>query len=312
MEVSYLHYTTMYECLENIMEQPSEECGKFYKVLYVSTVPTIDDQSTSTAGVDVDVIPAAAAEPSIPSPTPTTQPPPPPPSQELPSTSQVIPAPPPSPIAKPSSPPQQQQPSQPTYDAEISLDLLHTLLETCIILTRKVEALEQDKVAQALEIIMLKQRVKKLERKDKLKVSGLRRLRKDAAEPAQPSPTPPPPQELPSISHVGTAQRVKSSTDTVIDDQEDTSKQKGIIANLDADKDATLEDVNAGKDAEAADDVANVADDDVDDVVAEDAAEPAQPSPTPPPPQELPSISHVAPTPPLSPIAQPLSPPQQQ
>nr|GFD15922.1 hypothetical protein [Tanacetum cinerariifolium] len=62
----------------------------------------------------------------------------------------------------------------------------------------------------------------------------------------------------------------------------------------------------------AADDVANVADDDVDDVVAEDAAEPAQPSPTPPPPQELPSISHVAPTPPLSPIAQPLSPPQQQ
>nr|GEX47137.1 hypothetical protein [Tanacetum cinerariifolium] len=43
---------------------------------------------------------------------------------------------------------------------------------------KKVEALEQDKVAQALEIIKLKQRVKKLERKNKLKVSGLRRLRK--------------------------------------------------------------------------------------------------------------------------------------
>nr|GEU43785.1 hypothetical protein [Tanacetum cinerariifolium] len=42
----------------------------------------------------------------------------------------------------------------------------------------KVEALEQDKVDQALEIIKLKQRVKKLERKNKLKVSGLRRLRK--------------------------------------------------------------------------------------------------------------------------------------
>nr|GEX49159.1 hypothetical protein [Tanacetum cinerariifolium] len=59
----------------------------------------------------------------------------------------------------------------------------------------KVEALEQDKVAQALEIIELKQRVKKLERKNKLKVSRLRRLRK-----------------------VGTAQRVKSSADTDVAD----------------------------------------------------------------------------------------------
>nr|GEV88685.1 hypothetical protein [Tanacetum cinerariifolium] len=120
------------------------------------------------AGVDVDAIPAAADEPSIPSPTPTTQPPP-LPSQELPSTSQVIPTPPLSPIAKPSSPPQQQQPSQPTHDVEISLDLLHTLMERCTTLTRKVEALKQDKVAQALEIIKLKQRVKKFERKNKLK-----------------------------------------------------------------------------------------------------------------------------------------------
>nr|GEU42951.1 hypothetical protein [Tanacetum cinerariifolium] len=128
------------------------------------------------ASVDVDVVPAAATEPSIPSPTPTTQPPL--PSQELPSTAQVIPTPQPSLIAKPSLPPQQQQPSQPTHDAEISLDLLHTLLETCTTLTKKVETLEQDKMAQALEIIKLKQRVKKLERKNKLKVSGLRRLKK--------------------------------------------------------------------------------------------------------------------------------------
>nr|GEV40962.1 reverse transcriptase domain-containing protein [Tanacetum cinerariifolium] len=126
------------------------------------------------AHVDVDDVPAA--EPSIPSPTPTTKPPP--PSQELPSTSQVIPTPPPSPIAEPSSPLQQQQSSQPIHDAKISMDLLHTLLKTCITLTKKVEDLEQDKVAQALEIIKLKQRVKKIERKNKLKVSGLRRLRK--------------------------------------------------------------------------------------------------------------------------------------
>nr|GEV12574.1 hypothetical protein [Tanacetum cinerariifolium] len=61
------------------------------------------------------------------------------------------------------------------------------------------------------------QRVKKLERKNKLKVSGLRRLTK-----------------------VGTAQRVKSSGDTVIDD---VSKQGDIIANMDSDEDVTLKDV---------------------------------------------------------------------
>nr|GEV50243.1 hypothetical protein [Tanacetum cinerariifolium] len=139
---------------------------------------------------------------------------------ELPSTSQVIPTPPPSPIDKPSSSPQQQQPLQPTHDAEISLDLLHTLLETCTTLTRKVEALEQDKVAQALEILQIKQRVKKLERKNKVKLSGLKRLRK-----------------------VGTTQRVESSVDTVMDDQEDASKQGEIIASIDADEDVTLKDV---------------------------------------------------------------------
>nr|GEU34567.1 hypothetical protein [Tanacetum cinerariifolium] len=51
---------------------------------------------------------------------------------------------------------------------------------------RKVEALEQDKVAQALEITKLKQWVRKLERKNKLKVSVLRRLKKDdKLEPAE-------------------------------------------------------------------------------------------------------------------------------
>nr|GFA90409.1 hypothetical protein [Tanacetum cinerariifolium] len=151
------------------------------------------------------------AEPILPSPTPTTQPPP---SQELPSTSHVIPTPPPSLIAEPSSLP---QPQQPTHDVEISMYLLHTLLETYTTLTRNVKALDKDKVAQALEIIKLKHRVKKLERKNKLKVSGLRRLRK-----------------------VGTTQRVESSADAIMDDQEDASKQGEIIANIDVDKDVTL------------------------------------------------------------------------
>nr|GFD25832.1 hypothetical protein [Tanacetum cinerariifolium] len=50
----------------------------------------------------------------------------------------------------------------------------------------------------------LKQRVMRLEKKNKLKVSGLKRLRK-----------------------VRTTQRIESSADTVMDDQEDTSKQGG-------------------------------------------------------------------------------------
>nr|GEU65276.1 hypothetical protein [Tanacetum cinerariifolium] len=148
-----------------------------------------------TAGVNIDDVPVADAEPFIPSPPPTTQLPPPSPEQEQPSTSQVIPTPPPSPIAQSPSPPQQQPPSQPSHDAGILMDLLQTLLETCTTLTRRVENLDDDKIAQALEITKLKQRVKKLEMRNKLKVSKLRRLKKD-----------------------GTAQRVETSDDAVMDD----------------------------------------------------------------------------------------------
>nr|GEX52119.1 hypothetical protein [Tanacetum cinerariifolium] len=150
--------------------------------------------SISAASVAIDDVLIAVDEPSIPSPTPTTQPPP--PSQDLPSTSQVQPTPPPSLIAQPPLPQQQQlQPSQPSHDAEILMDLLRTLLETYATLTRRVKHLEQDKIAQSLEIKKLKQRVKKLERMNKLKIYKLRRLKR-----------------------VGTAQRVDTSKDTVMDD----------------------------------------------------------------------------------------------
>nr|GEU64004.1 hypothetical protein [Tanacetum cinerariifolium] len=102
-----------------------------------------DDDVADEGAASVDDVPAAVDESSILSPTPTTQPP----SQELPYTSQVIPTLPPSPIAQPPSPQQQLQPS---HDAEILMDLLHTLLETCTTLTRRVEHLEQDKIAQTL------------------------------------------------------------------------------------------------------------------------------------------------------------------
>nr|GEX52535.1 putative ribonuclease H-like domain-containing protein [Tanacetum cinerariifolium] len=50
--------------------------------------------------------------------------------------------------------------------------------ETCATLSQKVAHLEQDKIAQALEIIKLKKRVQKLEKKRRYKSSGLKRLRK--------------------------------------------------------------------------------------------------------------------------------------
>nr|GFB96249.1 hypothetical protein [Tanacetum cinerariifolium] len=107
------------------------------------------------------------------------------------------------------------------------MTLLNTLLETCAILTKQVANLEQDKIAQAIEITKLKQRVKCLEKKRQFKSLGLKRLRK-----------------------VGTAQRVESSADTVMDDREDASKQ-GEIAELDADEDVTSEKVNAEETDEA-------------------------------------------------------------
>nr|GEV82161.1 putative ribonuclease H-like domain-containing protein [Tanacetum cinerariifolium] len=113
--------------------------------------------------------------PSIPSPTPPT--PPPQQSQDLPSTSQEA-------------------------------------LDASAALTRRVEHLEYDKVAQALEITKLKRRVKKLEKGNRVKVLKLKRLQK-----------------------VGTSQRIDTSDDTVM---KDASNQGRMIDDLDKDDDAVL------------------------------------------------------------------------
>nr|GFA84508.1 hypothetical protein [Tanacetum cinerariifolium] len=55
-------------------------------------------------------------------------------------------------------------------------------LDACAALTRRVEHLKHDKVAQALEITKLKKRVKKLERANKVKVLKLKRLKKVAGD----------------------------------------------------------------------------------------------------------------------------------
>nr|GEY69328.1 hypothetical protein [Tanacetum cinerariifolium] len=67
------------------------------------------------------------------------------------------------------------------------MPLLNQLLETCATLTNKVTNLEQDKIAQAIQITKLKQRVRRLEKKRQFKSLGLKRLRKDTneAEPAK-------------------------------------------------------------------------------------------------------------------------------
>nr|GEW01097.1 hypothetical protein [Tanacetum cinerariifolium] len=113
----------------------------------VDDVPAAGVADEGAANVNFDVVLAAVDEPSIPSPTPPTQPPP--PLQDQPSTSQVQHTLPQSSQAQLSSPQQQPQPLQ---DAEFSTDLFHNLLDICTTLTRRVENLEQNKIALALEI----------------------------------------------------------------------------------------------------------------------------------------------------------------
>nr|GEU91734.1 uncharacterized mitochondrial protein AtMg00810-like [Tanacetum cinerariifolium] len=123
---------------------------------------------------------------------------------------------------------------QPQQAANFPMSLLQEVMDACAALTRRVEHIEFDKVAQALEITKLKKRVKKLERRNKVRVLKLRRLQK-----------------------VGTSQRVETFDDTVMDDE---SNQGRMIAKMDQDDVVVLEDdkeedkdvVDAVKDVEKA------------------------------------------------------------
>nr|GEV25888.1 reverse transcriptase domain-containing protein [Tanacetum cinerariifolium] len=72
--------------------------------------------------------------------------------------------PPQSPQVQPPSPQPRPQPQQ---AAEFPMSLLQEVMDTCAALARRVEHFEFDKVAQAMDIIKLKQRVKKLEKRNK-------------------------------------------------------------------------------------------------------------------------------------------------
>nr|GEV31998.1 xylulose kinase-1 [Tanacetum cinerariifolium] len=168
-----------------IVERQVGEGADEVNVEDVSVVGVAAEGAASVAEYEVH---AAVDEPSLPSPPPPTQQPL--PSQDIPSTSQ---------------------------NAGISIDLLQNLLDTCTTLTKRVEHLEQDKIAQALEITKLRHRVKKLERRNK--ASKLKRLKR-----------------------VGTTHKTETSDDIVMDD---VSKQGRMITDMDADVDVTLKDVVA-------------------------------------------------------------------
>nr|GFA72297.1 hypothetical protein [Tanacetum cinerariifolium] len=157
-----------------------------------------DDNATEEPVTAVDDV----EDQSIPSPTPPT-----PPShkpQDIPSISQA---------QSPPPQPQSSIPAQP-QGVDFLMSLLQEALDTCAALTRRVEHLEHDKVAQNLVITKLKTRVKKLERANKVKTLKLKRLRK-----------------------VGTSQRIESSDDTII---EDVSNQGRMIDELDKDEGVEL------------------------------------------------------------------------
>nr|GEW70124.1 glutamic acid-rich protein-like [Tanacetum cinerariifolium] len=121
--------------------------------------------------------------------------------------------------ALPSSPPQE----QPTNTFDSSMTLLNTLMETCATLSQKVAHLEQDKIAQALEILKLKRKVKKIEKTRRSKSLALKRLRK-----------------------VGTSQRVESSLKLLWVLRRMHPNRGRKIAKIDTDDDIILE-VNAAE-----------------------------------------------------------------
>nr|GEX21435.1 copia protein [Tanacetum cinerariifolium] len=181
---------------------------------HVKEVNTSDAAKGDDSAVHGEV-PIVAEEQSIPSPIPPTPPLQPP--QDIPSTSQVQQTPPQSPQVQPPSPRPQTQPQpQPQQAAEFPMSLLQEVMDTCVALTRRVEHLKFNRVAQALEITNLKKRVKKLEKMNKVRVLKLKRLRR-----------------------VETSQRVETSDDTMMDDE---SNQGRMIAKMDQDDTVVLED----------------------------------------------------------------------
>ncbi|GKF10428.1 hypothetical protein Tco_0048354, partial [Tanacetum coccineum] len=93
---------------------------------------------------------------------------------------------------------------------------LNELIELSTNLSQRVLDLENTKTSQATKITKLKERDKKLERRNKSRTPGLKRLRK-----------------------VGRSARIESYEDKGLGAQEDASKQGRKNADLDADAEVT-------------------------------------------------------------------------
>ncbi|GKA64525.1 hypothetical protein Tco_0764232 [Tanacetum coccineum] len=101
---------------------------------------------------------------------------------------------------------------------------LNELMELCTNLSQRVLNLENTKTSQAVKITKLKERVKKIERRNKSRTLGLKRLRK-----------------------VGRSAKVISFENEGLGAQEDASKQGRKNADLDADAEVTLVDEAQGR-----------------------------------------------------------------
>ncbi|GKC67924.1 hypothetical protein Tco_1100522 [Tanacetum coccineum] len=114
--------------------------------------------------------------------------------------------------------------NDPLLSGEDSMQLSELMI-LCTNLQTQVLDLEKAKDAQAKEIVDLKKRVQKLERKKKSRTTGLQRLRK-----------------------VGESSRVESSEDKEsLGDHEDASKQGRSIEDIDKDADVSLVDDTQGR-----------------------------------------------------------------
>ncbi|GJY67481.1 hypothetical protein Tco_0469719 [Tanacetum coccineum] len=114
-------------------------------------------------------------------------------------------------------------PNDPLLSCEDRLKL-NELMELYTTLSQRVLDLENTNTSSATKITKLKERVKKLERRNKSRTPGIKRLRK-----------------------VCRIARIESSEDKGLGDQEDASKQGRKITDIDTDEEVTLIDETQGR-----------------------------------------------------------------
>nr|GEW58660.1 hypothetical protein [Tanacetum cinerariifolium] len=133
---------------------------------------------------------------------------------------------------------------QPTTPHDYPLPLLTTLMETCATRSQKVAELEKDKKSQALKILQLNKRVKRIERKQKSKTTGLKRLRRvDAAQRGRTNLN----AASKGVSAVIALELVSTAKPTMFDDEDVTMTMGQTLIKLKAEKARILDEKIAQK-----------------------------------------------------------------